>query len=85
MAQANLSDNKLGNMFTINWAYGLGVIMGVYVSFGVSGGHLNPAVSLAMAVSGKLSWKKVPLYFVGQYLGAFISSVFLYLVYYGKL
>ena len=59
-------------------------MMGAYVSFGVSGGHLNPAVSVAMAVSRKLSWKKVPVYFVGQYIGAFLGAVFVYLIYYGK-
>ena len=59
-------------------------MMGVYVSFGVSGGHLNPAVTVAMAISGKLSWKKVPVYMLGQYLGAFLGAVMVYLIYYGN-
>ena len=59
-------------------------MMGVYVSFGVSGGHLNPAVTIAMAISGKLSWKKVPVYMLGQYLGAFLGAVMVYLIYYGN-
>ena len=59
--------------------------MGVYVSAGISGGHLNPAVTLAMSVSGKLKWKKVPIYMLGQYLGAFVGALFVYLIYYGNL
>ena len=59
-------------------------MMGIYVSYGVSGGHLNPAVTVAMAVSGKLPWKKVPIYMIGQYFGAFLGAVFVYLIYFGK-
>ena len=40
----------------------VGYTMGVYVSAGVSGGHVNPAVSLALALIGKLQWRKLPLY-----------------------
>ena len=58
--------------------------MGVYVSAGISGGHLNPAVTLAMAISGKLNWKKVPIYMIAQYFGAFLGALFVYLIYYGK-
>ena len=59
--------------------------MGVYVSAGVSGGHLNPAVSLALAISGKLSWRKIPYYMLGQYIGAFLGAASVYFVYHGKL
>ena len=55
------------------------------MSAGVSGGHLNPAVSLALAISGKLSWRKVPYYMLGQYIGAFLGAASVYFVYYGKL
>ena len=46
-----------------------------------SGGHVNPAVTLGMASVGKLSWRKVIHYFLGQYLGAFIAAVITYVVY----
>ena len=48
------------------------------------GGHINPAVSLALAVVGKFSWKKVPHYIVAQMLGSFAASAALYGVYLGK-
>ena len=47
----------------------------------ISGGHLNPAVTLAMACLGKLKWRKVPVYFLAQYLGCFIASAVLFAIY----
>ena len=46
-----------------------------------TGGHVNPAVTLGMASVGKLSWRKVIHYFLGQYLGAFMAAVIAYVVY----
>ena len=60
-------------------------MLGIFVSGGVSGGHLNPAVTLAMAIGKKLSWKKVPVYFLAQYMGAFVAAAVVYLVYFGKM
>ena len=45
---------------------------------------MNPAVTLAFAVTGRLPWKKVPVYVLAQMLGAFVASVVLFGVYYGK-
>ena len=53
------SGGVAGGFLTVNIGYGIGLIIGLYVSIGVSGGHLNPAVTLAMALRGKLSWLKV--------------------------
>ena len=85
VAQRVLSNGANGDFFAINWGFAVAVMMGVYVSAGVSGGHLNPAVSLALAISGKLSWKKIPYYMLGQYIGAFLGAASVYFVYYGKL
>lgn len=52
---------------------------------GVSGAHMNPAVTVAQACVGHLPWKKVPVYCMAQYLGAFLSAICVYLVYHGKL
>lgn len=57
---------------------------GQKISGGVSGAHINPAVTLALAISKKFPWKKVPLYFLAQYLGAFLSSIVLYFIYLGN-
>ena len=84
MAQSVVSQQANGDFFSINWGWGVAVMLGVYVSGGVSGGHLNPAVTLAMALRKKLEWKKVPVYFLAQYLGAFLGAALVYFVYYGK-
>jgi aquaglyceroporin related protein len=84
VAQTVLSKGSHGNVFSINWGFGVGVMLGVYVSGGISGGHLNPAVTLAFAVTKKFPWKKVPAYFFVQYLASFLASALVYTVYYGK-
>ena len=48
------------------------------------GGHLNPAVTLAMTVTKRLHWKKLPVYWLAQSIGAFVASAIVYAVYYGK-
>merc|ERR1712071_215255 len=73
VAQSKLSDSKNGDFLSINWGWGIGLIMGVLVSGGVSGAHLNPAVSLAFAVVGKFPFKKVLFYWLAQYLGIFAT------------
>lgn len=81
VAQAVLTNNVKGSFFAINWGYGLAVTLAVLVSGGVSGGHVNPAVTLAMAVWGKHPWSKVPVYMVAQYLGALLASLAVFAVY----
>ena len=51
--------NALVSDLAINIGYGLGLMMGVYVAICVTGAHLNPAVTFAMALRGKTSWIKV--------------------------
>jgi aquaporin Z len=52
-----------------------GILMAmVYAGGHISGAHYNPAVSLAMAVRGRLSWRDLPLYWVGQLLGAVLAA-----------
>jgi len=85
VAQKTLSRGALGDFFSINWGFGLAVMLGIFVSGGVSGGHLNPAVTLAMAIGKQLPWKKVPIYFLAQYLGAFTAASVVYGLYYDAL
>jgi len=67
------------NTITIGWAFA--VIVAVYVSAGVSGAHLNPAVTIALAVKRGFPWSKVPVYIVAQVAGAFLGALAVYLVY----
>lgn len=64
----------------ITWAWGLAVLMGIFVA-AKSGAHLNPAITLAMASIGKLSWSLVPGYIAAQMAGAFTGAVLVYLAY----
>ncbi len=66
-------------VITLGW--GLGVSMGVYVSGTVSEGHINPAVTLALAVIGEFPWKEVIPYIVAQLLGAIVGACIVYVNY----
>lgn len=81
VAQVLLSKEKNGQYLSINLAWGLGVTMAVYVAGGVTGAHLNPAVTLAMAMRRALSWRKVLLYWVAQTAGAFAGAAVTFLLY----
>ncbi|OCX03888.1 aquaporin [Streptococcus dysgalactiae subsp. equisimilis] len=62
--------------------WGIAVTVAVYISGFMSGAHLNPAVTLAMAAIGSLPWSQVVTYFVAQFLGAMLGALVLYLHYY---
>ena len=65
----------------VNFAYGLGAAFGIYCSQGVSGGHINPAVSLAQFILGNITFVQLCFYVMGQFLGAFISACLTFAVY----
>jgi glycerol uptake facilitator protein len=67
------------NTITIGWAFA--VIVAVHVSAGVSGAHLNPAVTLALAFKRDFPWGKVVPYMIAQIVGAFLGALGVYLVY----
>ena len=70
-----------GTWIVITTGWALAVTVGVYVSGKVSGGHLNPAVTLAMAVRGDFPWVRVLPYVAAQMAGAFAGAVLVYLDY----
>jgi MIP family channel proteins len=80
-AQVLLSSEKAGQYLSINLGWGLGVMMGMFVAGSVSGAHLNPAVTLALAVQRKFSWEKVLPYWIAQLAGAFAAAAVTYYVY----
>jgi len=81
VAQTVLSKGSAGTTLSINIAWGLAVTMGCYVAGGVSGAHLNPAVTLALAVRGRFPWARVAPYIFAQFLGAFVASAVVYVTY----
>ncbi|WEO96327.1 MIP family channel protein [Streptomyces sp. FXJ1.172] len=70
-----------GDWLLIAWGWAFAVAFGVYVAGGVSGAHLNPAVTLAMAVRRGFSWAKVLPYWFAQVVGALTGAALVYLVY----
>ncbi|MGW3954103.1 MIP/aquaporin family protein [Streptomyces sp. NPDC004752] len=70
-----------GDWLLITWGWGLAVVFGVYVAGGVSGAHINPAVTLAFAVRRRFAWAKVPAYWLSQLVGGFIGAALVYGVY----
>ena len=80
-AQVSLGDQQYGTYLSINIGWGLAVVFGVYVAGGVTGAHINPAVTLALAVNREFPWSKVLPYMAAQFLGAFLASALIYVVY----
>lgn len=77
VAGGGLTDPKggLGNHDSIAWAWGLGVTLGVYVAARLSGAHLNPAVTVALAAFKGFPWRRVAPYAVAQVAGAFVAAL----------
>ena len=77
VAQVVLSKETKGDYQSISWGWGLGVMLGVYTA-GISGAHLNPAVTFANCVYRKFPWRKFPGYMLAQILGAMTASAIVY-------
>jgi glycerol uptake facilitator protein len=69
------------NWLIIALGWGFAVVFGVYVAGGVSGAHINPAVTLAFAVRRAFPWVKVVPYIVAQVVGAFVAAALVYASY----
>ena len=85
VAQVLLSRNTAGTYLSINLAWGLAVTMGCYVAAGVTGAHLNPAVTVALATHRRFPWNKVLPYSTAQVAGAFVASAVVFVVYHEAL
>lgn len=70
-----------GDWLLIVWGWAFAVAFAVYVAGGVSGAHLNPAVTLALAVRRGFPWRKVPGHWAAQVAGAFTGAAVVYAVY----
>ncbi len=79
------ADGQTGvGLLGISFAFGLSVIAMAYAIGHISGCHINPAISISMAVAGRMSWKEAGVYIVAQILGAIIGAGILYLIASGK-
>jgi len=86
----NIGVNNAATPFANTWpviifGWGFAVMLGIYVTGAISGAHLNPAVTLSLAATGKFPWNKVVPYIIGEVLGAFVGAAILYFVYQGAL
>src|SRR6266496_179911 len=87
---ANIGANNAATPFANEWiivifGWGLAVMLGIYVAGAISGAHINPAVTLGLAATGRHPWGKVLPYWGAQVLGAFVAGGILYFVYQGAL
>ena len=74
-----------GDWLIIGWGWGFAVAFAVYVAGGISGAHINPAVTLAFAARRDFPWRKVPGYIAAQMVGAFLGAFLVYIVYKGAI
>ncbi len=83
VANVLLKDSKgeASGWIVITFGWGMAVAMAVYVVGGVSGAHINPAVTIGLASIGEFPWADVPGYIVGQVLGAMTGAALVYLAY----
>lgn len=70
-----------GDWSLITWGWAMAVAFGVYVAGGVSGAHINPAITLAFAVRRRFPWPKVVPYWIAQVAGSFVGAALVYGVY----
>src|SRR5260370_7440368 len=87
---ANIGASNASTPFANEWivivfGWGLAVMLGIYVAGAISGAHINPAVTLALAATGRHPWRKVLPYWLAQVLGAFVAGGLLWFVYHGAL
>ena len=77
----NHSKAKGAGWVVITLGWGFAVMTGVLIAGPVSGAHLNPAVSLGLAIAGTFPWASVPGYIIGQMLGGFVGAVLVWIFY----
>ena len=74
-----------GDWLLITWGWAMAVAFAVWVAGGVSGAHINPAVTLAFAARRKFPWRKVAPYWGAQIVGAFVGAALVFLVYHNAI
>ncbi|KAF8892960.1 aquaporin-like protein [Infundibulicybe gibba] len=77
-ANTGVAASQLGTYSSINFGWAVGAALGVWVSGGISGGHINPAVTLTLATWRGFPWKKVPSYIFAQLMGGLVGAALVY-------
>ncbi|KAF8879089.1 aquaporin-like protein [Gymnopilus junonius] len=77
-----VNPSEKGSYLSINIGWAVGTAMGVWVSGGISGGHINPAVTLALASFRGFPWRKVPVFILAQVLGGVVGAAVVYANYF---
>lgn len=85
-AAVTLKKSKAQNAGWLSIAFGWGfaVLTAAYIAAPISGAHLNPAVTLGLAVQGNVPWDQVPVYIVSQIVGALLGAILAWAAYYGQ-
>ncbi|XP_789770.3 aquaporin-9 [Strongylocentrotus purpuratus] len=81
VARTVLSRGAAGGALSLNIGASLAVTVCIYMTGGVSGGHINPAVTLSMCSLGRLRWLALPVYWFAQFIGAFLGAAVVYGIY----
>ncbi|XP_046954491.1 aquaporin-7 isoform X3 [Lynx rufus] len=76
---------KFGSYLSVNLGFGFGVTMGVHMAGNISGAHMNAALTFTNCALGRMSWKKFPVYILGQFLGSFLASATIYCLFYSAI
>jgi glycerol uptake facilitator protein len=84
VATAVLTGAQVG-IFQVAIVWGIGIAIAIHLTAGLSGAHLNPAVTIAMAAWNGFPWQNVPRYIVAQFAGALLASAVLFAMYRGTL
>lgn len=77
----NRSKGQNSGWIVITTAWAMAVFVGAYSVASISGAHLNPAVTIGLAVAGSFSWANVPVYIIAQFIGAILGAVLVWLHY----
>ncbi len=77
---AGTKGNNAG-WIVITWGWGMATFVAVFTVAAFSGAHINPAVTLGLAIAGKFEWARVPAYIVAQFLGGFVGACLVWLFY----
>ncbi|MFF0140854.1 MIP/aquaporin family protein [Streptomyces sp. NPDC005227] len=80
----NKSKAQGAGWIVIAFGWGFGVLAGAYTAAPLSGGQINPAVTIGFAIEGSTKWEDVPFYILGQFAGAIIGAILCWLLYLGQ-